>query len=569
MGKRFVLIYCFVFLFILININNAQVARETRAVWLTTNFRLDWPPPVYNQETQKKELIKILDDLKDKKFNTIYFQVRFNGTVLYKSAYEPYSYYITGDVGGLPNYDPLEFILKEAHTRGMEVHAWINMINSFTGTENKILENRDHLFKKHPEWLIQWFDDNKKSYWLDPGIPEARAYLTNIVTEVAANYDVDGIHFDFLRYPGRTFNDQLSYSTYGEGVNKDDWRRDNLTKLVESIYFSVKAVKPLIKIGVAPIGIYKNKPGATGWEGYSEVYQDSREWLKRGIIDYVVPQIYWDFKTNPHFDIVAKDWQDNSFNRSVILGVGAYQKTVYPEMDKMIAYARHINSGGVAFFRYGNIKNANFSLFNEYAYPNDMPWIKLNLPNPPQNLNFQLSGSFNSNIKLFWEKPDEQPENVKYYSVYRLPDANSPFNSTTIYDIISCNKTSIQVPMHRPRTIKNLFAVKSLNSLFNESINSSNITEVTIPQLKNLSEAIKGTEKIVLLNENGDGVVILNVFENDTIELRGKRDQKTDLILSKKVIKGKNIISVKNIDKYSSLSVNYLSAQKNYELRLN
>ncbi len=568
MLNRFFVIFFFVLLFVNAN-NNAQVKRETRAVWLTTNFRLDWPPPVYNSETQKKELVKILDDLKDKKFNTIYFQVRFNGTVFYKSTYEPYSFYLTGKVGGTPDYDPLEFIIKEAHTRGMEVHAWLNMVNTFSGTESQILENSNHLFNKHSNWLIPWFDDNRKSYWLDPGIPEARDYLTEIVKEVAANYDVDGIQFDFLRYPGRTFNDQLSYAAYGQGLDKDNWRRDNLTHLVENIYHSVKAIKPLLKIGVAPIGIYKSKPGASGWEGYSEVYQDSREWLKREIIDYVVPQIYWDFKKNPFFDIVAKDWQDNAYNRSVILGVGAYQKTVYPEMDKMISYARQINSGGVAFFRYGNIKDANFPLFDEYAYPTEMPWLKLNLPNPPQNLRFELSGFYNSNIKLIWDKPVQHPENVKYYSIYRLPNSNSPFNSTTIYDIISSNKDNIQVPMHRPRTIKNLFAVKSLNSLFNESEVASNIAEVIIPQLEDLSQSIMGTDKIVLLNENGIGTVIINVFENDTVELRGKRDSKTDLILSKKLFKGKNIISVKNIDKYSSLSVNYLSAQKSYELKLN
>lgn len=546
----------------------SQVNRETRAVWLTTNFRLDWPPPVYNADTQKKALIKILDDLKDKKFNTIYFQVRFNGTVLYKSDMEPYSYYLTGEVGDLPEYDPLEFILKEAHLRGIEVHAWLNMINTFSGSEQKILANKDHLYKTHPNWLIQWTEDNKKSYWIDPGIPEAREYLCRIATEVAEKYDIDGLHFDFLRYPGRTFNDQLSYAEYGNEGNKDDWRRNNLTSLVENIYNSVKAIKPLIKIGVAPIGIYKNRPGATGWEGFSEVYQDSRTWLKRGIIDYVVPQIYWDFKNNPHFDILAKDWQDNSYNRTVILGIGAYQKSVYPEMDKMIAYSREINAGGVAFFRYENIKNYNSKLFSEYSFPNLMPWIKANLPEPPSNLHFELSGSFSSTIKLLWEQSNNSINNTKYYSIYWLNNKTSEFNSTSLLDVISSNKQSISLPLHRPRKTINYFSVKSLNNLWYESENSSNICEVKIPQLYDFSESVKGTEKPSLVSDNNNSILLLNVQSNEKIEIIGETDTESKALITQVIPRGTNYISLSNINKYKLLKVNYLVQNKNFTLKL-
>jgi len=545
-----------------------QVLRETRAIWLTTNFRLDWPPANYNQEIQKKELIKIFDDLKDKKFNTIYFQVRINGTVLYKSSYEPFSYYLTGEVGGTPNYDPLDFAIKEAHARGMELHAWVNIINTFSGSEQKILSHQNHLFNTHRDWLIEWYDDNKKSYWIDPGIPEAREYLTNLVTEIAATYDVDGLHFDFLRYPGRTFKDNDSYLKYGNNGNKDDWRRNNLTGLVESIYSSVKSIKPLIKIGAAPIGIYKNTPGATGWEGYSEVYQDSRLWLKLGIIDYLVPQIYWGFKKNPRFDVLANDWQDNSSNRTVILGIGAYQESVYPEMDKMIELSRKINSGGIAFFRYGNIKNYNFKLFNEFAYPNLMPWIELNLPSSPANLQYTISGTFSSNIFLSWKKPIEKPELVKYYSIYRLNNPDSPFNSTTIYDIISGNKESINIPMHRPRKIKNYFAVKSLNILWNESAKHSEIAEVIIPQLYEFSQTARENDKMILVSEENNGVIILNSLQNDTIEITGTSGEKKGLLFSKPITKGKNLINIENINKYSTLSINYKSTNKNFELKL-
>ncbi|MHB8906729.1 MAG: glycoside hydrolase family 10 protein, partial [Melioribacteraceae bacterium] len=362
------------FLIFAVNIFS-QTERETRAVWVATNFRLDWPPPTFDQQKQKQALIEILDNIKSKNLNTVYFQVASNGTVLFKSSFEPFSPYITGEVDGAASYDPLQFAVEQAHKRGLEIHAWVNVVKCFSGTESNILNNSNHISKRKPEWIVEDIRDGQKSLWLDPGLPEVREYISEMIAEMVENYDVDGVHLDYIRYPGKNFEDEFSYSVHGTGLSRDEYRRKNITDLVELISKKIKAVKHYIKLGVAPIGIYKNKNGTNGWEGYTEVYQDSRDWLKRGIIDYVAPQIYWGFNDNPRFGAVAKDWVENSYGRSVVLGIGAYKPSVKPDMDQMIQYARSINADGVSFFRYENIKDTEFNSFRYKTYPAVMAWL--------------------------------------------------------------------------------------------------------------------------------------------------------------------------------------------------
>jgi uncharacterized lipoprotein YddW (UPF0748 family) len=548
----------------------SQVLRETRAVWLSTNYRLDWPPATYNQETQKKELIKIFDDLKAKNFNTIYFQVRFNGTVLYKSDIEPMSYYITGTTGDETAYDPLDFAIKEARLRGFEIHAWVNMLNTFNSSEDKVLTNPKHLYNTNPNWLLTWVEDNKKSYWLNPGIPEARKYLVDIVTEIASKYDVDGIQYDFLRYPGKAVDDKDTYEKYGNGLSIDDWRRQNINLLVRDIYISVKKIKPLIKIGAAPIGIYKSKPGAYGWEGLNDVYQDSRTWLKEGIIDYLAPQIYWDFKNNPRFDILADDWQANNYGRTIILGIGSYQKTVYPEMDKMISYARKIMSGGVAFFRYEHIKNFKTQLFDEPTYPPLMQWLEVSPPEAPVNLTYKILGNNNSSVLLEWQSPKDDLDQIKYYSIYKFENEKPDFSSHTLVDIVNSSDNSFTIPIDKPNSAKYYFAVKSINKGWLESTNYSNICEVIIPTLYNFAKFINGSDKIMLLTSNYYTVLFINSATNDNIAITGKALTNEEKLLYKGNVKsGKNYIQLSSIKQFSALKLTFTNSTKTMELKLN
>ncbi|MEJ5352270.1 MAG: family 10 glycosylhydrolase [Melioribacteraceae bacterium] len=350
-------------LFFFINVFAAySQINEIRAVWVATNHRLDWPPPTFNIDVQKKSLQEIFDSIKSKNLNTIYFQVRSNGTVMFKSSFEPFSFYIDGK-GGMP-YDPLQFAIEEAHKRGLSIHAWINVVQVFAGSKLNVMNHPEHIIQKKPQWIVEDKKDNSKSYWLNPGLPEVREYISNLIQELVENYDIDGVHLDYIRYPGKNFKDDSTYQLYGNKFSKDEWRRKNITDLISLINKKIKAVKPHIQLGATPIGIYKNHKGMNGWEGLYEVYQDTKEWLRTGIIDYIAPQVYWSFGDKYQFDILAKDWTENSYGKKVVIGIGAFKDEVKNEIEKMIEYSREIGASGVAFFRYSNIKDYKFLAFS-------------------------------------------------------------------------------------------------------------------------------------------------------------------------------------------------------------
>ncbi len=347
----------------------SQDTQEIRAVWVATNYRLDWPPPTFNTDIQKKSLIEIFDSIKSKNLNAIYFQVRSNGTVLFRSSYEPFSFYLDGK-GGMP-YDPLQYAIEEAHKRNLKLHAWINTVLVFEGKQFNIINNPEHVVRKKTEWIIEYYINGEKSYWLNPAIPEVRIYISDIIKELVEKYNIDGIHLDYIRYPGDKFNDDSLYYTYGKGLSRSDWRRKNITDLVELIYQKVKSTKPNVQIGATPIGIYKNHNNMYGLEGYEDVYQDSREWLRKNLVDYITPQVYWTFNENVKFDVVAKEWIDNSFGKKVIIGIGAFKDDVKNKIDTMIQYTRNIGAKGFALFRYSYVKDLRFQkIFNEIKSDN-------------------------------------------------------------------------------------------------------------------------------------------------------------------------------------------------------
>src|SRR5690606_3025151 len=197
-----------------------QPKEEVRAVWLTTAWGLDWPKSIRTVDGQKNALINILDKLKDANFNTIYFQVRARGDLIYKSEIEPWSVNLTGIMGRDPGYDPLQFAIEEAHKRGMELHAWV-VVYKVYGLETPPATNPPHVLLSHPELCKAY---GSEGYYMDPGYPETTTYLLNLFMEMIRKYDIDAIHFDYMRYPGSNFNDADSYAKYGQGQNKSVWR---------------------------------------------------------------------------------------------------------------------------------------------------------------------------------------------------------------------------------------------------------------------------------------------------------------------------------------------------------
>ncbi len=567
--KSFLLIY-------LMLISTAQIfsqtERETRAVWIATNFRLDWPPQTFDQEKQKQALIEILDNIKSKNLNTVYFQVRSNGTVLFKSSFDPFSPYITGEVDGIASYDPLQFAVEQAHKRGLEIHAWVNVVRCFNGAESKVLNNPNHISKRKPEWVMEDIRGGQKSLWLDTGLPEVREYISDMITEIVETYDVDGVHLDYIRYPGKNFEDEFSYTVHGAGLSRDEFRRNNITALVELINKKIKAIKHYIKLGAAPIGIYKNIKSTNGWEGYNEVYQDAREWLRRGIVDYVVPQIYWGFNDNPPFGAVAKDWVDNSFGRSVVLGIGAYKPSVKPDMDQMIQYGRAINADGVSFFRYESIKDEDFNSFQYKTYPAAMSWLDGIYPASPVNLNFRKNKSNQNYFTLSWDsqKMKSLTDSIRYFALYNLPNSNSELLADYLFDVISSDRSSVTLAIDKPKRVNYYFTLKSVSKLWNESIESSNVIEIKFPQLSMLTQTDDMLIKPVLIKEvNHKSTVLLYSMEKEKIEITGMNGKVTKILLTWNVLPGKNILSLgKELSGYKSVVISFKSSRKEVELKL-
>jgi uncharacterized lipoprotein YddW (UPF0748 family) len=274
-------------------------------MWVATVKNLDWPSSRnLSIDQQKRELLAILDRAKVLNFNAIIFQVRPSADAMYASRTDPWSVFLTGRCGAAPSpgWDPLEFAVEEAHRRGLELHAWFNPYRALMGDESRDLPS-NHIARRRPD-LVRKYGD---MLWLDPGEPEVPEYVLGVVMDVVRRYDIDGVHFDDYFYPyvkrdskGRAiaFPDSTSYAKYQKGggrLARDDWRRDNVNRLVKGTHDAIKREKPQVRFGISPFGIWKSgvPPGVKGMSAYSELYADSRLWLASGWVDYLSPQLYW------------------------------------------------------------------------------------------------------------------------------------------------------------------------------------------------------------------------------------------------------------------------------------
>jgi uncharacterized lipoprotein YddW (UPF0748 family) len=287
------------------NISPPLPEREFRGAWVASVNNIDWPSkrglPTAQQQS---ELLAILDRCQDLKLNVIVLQVRPACDALYSSSIEPWSEYLTGTQGKAPNpfWDPLEFAVREAHTRGLELHAWFNPFRA-RHSAGSGSASPAHISRTHPTWAKAY----GKSLWLDPGLPEVHDYSLRVILDVVKRYDLDGIHIDDYFYPYREkdkdkkdipfpdWTSWLNYQKSGGKLSRDDWRRDNVNRFIARMYREVKAAKPWVKVGISPFGIYR--PGypaqIKGFDQYESIYADPRAWLTNGWLDYLAPQLYW------------------------------------------------------------------------------------------------------------------------------------------------------------------------------------------------------------------------------------------------------------------------------------
>ncbi|MFF5084926.1 glycoside hydrolase family 10 protein [Actinoplanes sp. NPDC000266] len=287
-----------------------KATRELRGMWLTTVTNIDFPSKRGLSEAQvKAEYQGWLDVAVAQRHNAIFVHVRPSGDAFWPSEYAPWSEWLTGKRDGKsPGWDPMAYMVDEAHKRNLEFHAWFN---PYRGTQpgpvgpgadfRKLAPN--HPLIQHSQWAIAFPKGKAGRLYFDPGIPEARKFVEDSMLEAVEKYDVDGVHFDDFFYPypvaGQDFPDDASYAKYGAGRSRADWRRDNVNTLVREMNTRIKELKPWVKFGISPFGIWRNKStdptgsDSKGLEAYDAIYADTRKWVQQGWLDYIVPQLYW------------------------------------------------------------------------------------------------------------------------------------------------------------------------------------------------------------------------------------------------------------------------------------
>ena len=307
---------------------------EFRGAWIATVANIDWPTAVnLTPEQQRKEMIWLLDSLEKMNFNAVVFQVRPTSDAFYKSEIEPWSYFLTGnqDVGPSPFYDPLAFVVHEAHKRNMDVHVWINPYRILNGSNVATL-GHSHIFFKKPYMVVKYGG----KYYFNPGLDETRAYLGKVVADIVRRYDIDAVHFDDYFYPyrvaGEEFPDEATFRRYPRGfTNKDDWRRNNVNMVIKELSDTIKRIKPWVEFGISPFGVWRNKNKdpkgsntTAGTTNYDDLYADVLKWQQEGWIDYVAPQLYWEIgkKAADYKELIAW-WNDNTYGRNLYIGLFA------------------------------------------------------------------------------------------------------------------------------------------------------------------------------------------------------------------------------------------------------
>jgi uncharacterized lipoprotein YddW (UPF0748 family) len=423
--------------------------REFRGVWIATVVNIDWPSKAgLSTEEQKKEFITLLDNHQRAGINAIVLQIRPSADALYANSKEPWSRFLTGTQGKAPSphYDPLEFAIEEAHKRGMELHPWFN---PYRATFDLAAQNTsaNHITRQKPEWFFTY--GGKK--WFNPGIPEVRAYIVDIIMHVVLHYDIDGVHFDDYFYPypdgNKPIPDAETFKKYGQNFkNIADWRRNNVNTLIETLSDRIRSTKRHIRFGISPFGIWDNKRDhplgseSSGFSGYRQLYADALAWTKAGWIDYVSPQLYWtfQFKAAPYEKLVDW-WSEHTYGKHLYIGHASYRVANNndgwanrSQLPNQVRYLRaNPHTQGSIFYSSKSLStnligirdSLQYDLYRYKALPPLMPWLDSVAPNPPQEVTAQLLSNAKA-VQLTWEDSSKSADNEATYGyvIYRFDE---------------------------------------------------------------------------------------------------------------------------------------------------
>jgi len=475
--------------------------REFRGAWIATVTNIDWPTQGASTASQKQALINILDGLKAVNINAVMFQIRSECDALYNSTIEPWSYWLTGVQGQAPNpfYDPLQFAIEESHKRGIELHAWFNPYRVERSVGNYPTAS-NHISKTHPEWTFT----KGTVKILNPGIPQVRDYVLSVIMDVVNRYDVDGINFDDYFYlEGMGTEDAATYASYNPGgLSLADWRRNNVNMLVQMIHDNIQLVKPNVKWGISPAGIWRSgyPAGTSGNDNYSVIYCDAMAWLRAKSIDYINPELYWKFTGPQDYGKLMPWWADSAavHDRHMYVGHAVYRIASgtgpfdAAEVPKQIRLNRTDQDcqGSVLYNTNTTLSNplgfydSLKVLYKNPAIPPVMSWKDQVKPNPPSNVRYDKLADARGD-GLFWNAPSAASDGdiASKYVVYKFATStvqpSDLENSSNLNNIVGTTYAEIKTE-NVSQTM--YVAVTSLDRNNNESDLSVVIpVQITIP----------------------------------------------------------------------------------------
>jgi uncharacterized lipoprotein YddW (UPF0748 family) len=488
---------------------SAQVypKREFRGAWLATVANIDWPrSPSDPPDLQRTQLTTLLDALRSAGISSVIFQVRPECDAFYQSSIEPWSYYLTGTQGLAAAYDPLQFAVDEAHKRGMELHAWFNPYRAVR-VIGLYPAAASHVSVVHPDWILTFTADNSKL--LDPGLPQVRDYVARVVSDIVRRYDVDGLHADdyFYPYSGITNQDAATFANYSRGFTDiGAWRRDNVNLLMAEIADSVKTIKPWVKFGMSPFGIWKNgvPPGITGLDAYNVIYGDAMAWLHAQSIDYLTPQLYWKIGGKQDYATLMPWWADSvaAYGRHLYTGNEFVTTYTTAELPNQVALNRgNPKVGGQILFSANNIPSDALSFADslkahQYRYPALPPvmaWKDTTHPYMPRGIRYAaLPGGGPAAIQ--WDLPIVSPggDTAYRYAVYRFDHRPAASELGAAQNMLSVEGVRYFVPPAPPSQGGPwYYLVTALSRNYAES-DSSNIVVLSPPPVPLLLSPVSG-----------------------------------------------------------------------------
>lgn len=466
--------------------------REFRATWIATVANIDWPSkPGLSTAHQKQEAIILLNKLQQVGMNAVIFQMRPTSDAFYPSKLEPWSRYLTGTPGLDPGYDPLQFWIDECHKRNMEFHAWFNPFRVALKYDDPLASN--HIAFQHKEWVRRYGN----SLYFDPGLPETRQLITDVVIDVVRRYDIDAVHFDDYFYPypiiGEAFPDTATFKSYPRGfanTQLEDWRRDNVDIIIQMLGEAIKSIKPWVKFGISPFGVWRNQSNdprgsatSAGNTNYDHLYADVIKWMEKGWIDYLLPQLYWQFG-HPAVDYqtLCDWWKSYSYGRALYIGHALYKSDPNSatiawrqakQLPQQIRLTREIPQiKGSAFYSakhfYRDLIGLQDTLENDlYTYPAlvpEMSWIDNQAPPTP----LRVKKGTRKSLKWKVKKTDNEMDKSVRFIIYKNKvgekfDAN---DSRFIERITKEHRIFLQ---KRTNKQKYEYRVSALDRLHNES----------------------------------------------------------------------------------------------------